>query len=61
MAGACGSARAEQWRGFIPEARERVRCGHSSLQRCRRAFTDRTKDRKNAAKGVVCLPDPANG
>jgi hypothetical protein len=61
MAGTLVPARAEQWCGFIPEARERVRCGYSSLQQCRQALTDRTKERKDAAKGIVCLPDPANG
>ncbi len=61
MAGTVVPACAEQWCGFIPEARERVRCGYSSLQQCRQALSDRTKEKKDSAGGIVCLPDPANG
>jgi len=61
MAGGVGATRAEQWCGFIHEAKERVRCGYSSLQQCQQALADKTRDKKNAGKGIVCLPDPANG
>jgi len=61
MAGATVPARAEQWCGFIHEANERVRCGYSSLQQCKQALADKIRDKKNSGKGIVCLPDPANG
>jgi len=60
MAGTVAPARAEQWCGcFIPEARERVRCGYSSLQQCRQTLADKTGDKKSSTKGIICLPDPA--
>jgi hypothetical protein len=62
MAGTIVSARAAQWCGFLDEAHQRVRCGYSSLQQCRQVLSDKTKERKqDAGKGIICLPDPANG
>jgi hypothetical protein len=62
VAGGLGPARAEQWCGFIHEANERVRCGYSSLQQCQQALADTVRDKKkDTGKGIVCLPDPANG
>ena len=61
LTGTSVPARAEQWCGFIDEAHQRVRCGYSSLQQCRQVLADKTKHKKDSGRGIVCLPDPANG
>jgi hypothetical protein len=38
-----------------------ARCGYSSLKQCKQVLADKARDKKNASKSIVCLPDPANG
>ena len=57
-------AGAQDWCGFRDTANSQVRCGYSSLQKCKQALTDSTDADKKDGKGgasVVCLPDPSNG
>jgi hypothetical protein len=57
LAGSILPAQAEDWCGFHQKANSRVRCGFSSLQRCKQALAEKKTDDKT----VTCMPDPANG
>jgi hypothetical protein len=56
------AASAADWCGFHQKQGSRVRCGYSSLEHCKQALSDKkTGDKKDADKGITCLPDPASG